>query len=69
MEIYPKIKFEHFPAGEVVFNHGDYGDKFYIIMKGEVGVIIPKKVSNQANNMNDTQSSIGWGILSLNKTP
>lgn len=43
-DIYPKIKYEHFAEGETVFSHGDYGDKFYIIIKGQVGVLIPPKV-------------------------
>ena len=34
---------ENFEDEEMVFDQGDYGDKFYIILKGEVGVDISIK--------------------------
>ena len=52
-DIYSKIKYEHFASGEIVFSHGnflilamtigDFGSKFYIIIKGSVSVQIPIK--------------------------
>ena len=32
--------------GELVFNHGDYGDKFFIILRGKVSVLIPNYVKD-----------------------
>jgi hypothetical protein len=34
---------EHFDPNELVFDFGDFGTKFYIILKGKVGVDIPIK--------------------------
>jgi len=31
---------EHFHAGEIIFDEGDFGDKLYVIIKGEVEVIV-----------------------------
>ncbi len=36
-----EMKYEHMRAGEAVFKFGEYGDKFYVILKGEVCVKIP----------------------------
>ena len=35
---------EHFRPGEMIFDYGDVGDKFYIILKGRVSILIPTKV-------------------------
>jgi len=35
------IKFEFFEEGENVINYGDRGDKFFILIKGEVSILIP----------------------------
>ena len=31
---------EHFHAGKMIFDEGDFGDKLYVIVKGEVEVIV-----------------------------
>jgi CRP-like cAMP-binding protein len=31
------------PAGKDVFKYGYYGDQFYIILSGQVSVLVPKK--------------------------
>ncbi len=33
------ISYEHFEPGEAIFRQGDWGDKVYIIMKGEVEIV------------------------------
>jgi hypothetical protein len=35
-EICMELKYEHMNRGDFVFRQGDYGDKFYIILKGKV---------------------------------
>jgi len=37
------LKYEHFEKGETVFFQGDIGDKFYIIIKGKVSVLLHKE--------------------------
>ena len=36
-----KLKYEFLPKGKDVITYGDYGDKFYITLYGNVGVLIP----------------------------
>ncbi|CDW74956.1 UNKNOWN [Stylonychia lemnae] len=40
-QICHELKYEFYREGESVFRQGEYGDKFYIILKGEVSVKIP----------------------------
>ena len=35
------IQIEKFKKGDVVFNYGDAGDKFYIILGGETSIMLP----------------------------
>jgi len=35
--------YEYHPAGSNVIEYGDVGDKFYIVIRGEVSVLIPKQ--------------------------
>ncbi|CAD8184983.1 unnamed protein product [Paramecium pentaurelia] len=35
-------KYECFSYGQIIFNYGEFGDKIYIILKGQAGVYIPK---------------------------
>lgn len=41
IQICQELKHEFYYAGEAVFRHGEYGEKFYVILKGEVSVKIP----------------------------
>lgn len=41
VQICQELKHEFYREGEAVFKQGEYGDKFYVILKGEVGVKIP----------------------------
>jgi CRP-like cAMP-binding protein len=38
------ITLKYFRAGAYIFNYGDDGDSFYIILRGQVAVLIPKSV-------------------------
>ena len=39
-EVCSELRYEYHPANEFVFHQGDYGDKFYVILKGEVQVLV-----------------------------
>ena len=39
-----QLKYEYFEKGKIIYLHGGYPDKFYIILKGEVDVIIPNEM-------------------------
>lgn len=41
VQICQELKHEFYKEGEAVFKQGEYGDKFYVILKGEVAVKIP----------------------------
>lgn len=43
VDICTRVKYLRTSAGEKVFNHGEYGDKFYIILRGTLKVLIPIK--------------------------
>ena len=38
------MELEEFKKDEKLFNHGDIGTKFYMILKGSVSILIPQKV-------------------------
>jgi len=42
-EICKRLKHQHFSTNDEVFHYGDYGDKFYIVLVGEVSVLVPPK--------------------------
>ena len=42
-DIIDVIQIEKFQKHEVVFNYGDDGDKFYIILGGETSCMLPNK--------------------------
>ena len=43
------MKYEYFNKNTVMFKYGDKGDKFYIILKGKIGFLIPQKVKLKLN--------------------
>ena len=36
VDVCSELRYEKIPAGEFVFYQNDYGDKFYVILKGKV---------------------------------
>lgn len=42
-EIAKHTNYEHCMADEIVFELGSVGDKFYLILRGEIGVMMPSK--------------------------
>ena len=39
-----KLKYEYIEKNKIVYLHGNYPEKFYIILKGEVDIIIPNEM-------------------------
>jgi len=42
------LRFKFYPEGKRVFNEGDHGDKFYIIVEGTCSVLIPVRRDKKA---------------------
>ena len=40
-QVCQELQYEYLHKGEAVFKYGEYGNKFYVILKGEVAVKIP----------------------------
>lgn len=40
-EIVQRLTYEYFPRGKEVFEYGSIGEKFYIIIDGEVSIMVP----------------------------
>lgn len=38
-EVCSELRYEFMPAGSYAFHHGEYGDKFYIIIQGKVSLL------------------------------
>ncbi|CAI2382688.1 unnamed protein product [Moneuplotes crassus] len=59
LDIIKRLKLEFIPRGEIVFDMGSIGDKFYIILKGMVSILVPgkramaKKSTSQGGNEKD----------------
>ena len=49
---YNELKYEFFPKGSTVFNFGEFGTKFYIVVKGKVSWKIPflKEITTKDKN-------------------
>ncbi|CAD8053062.1 unnamed protein product [Paramecium sonneborni] len=45
------VKLETFSFAQIIFNYGEFGDKMYIILKGEVGVYVPKSKDDIENEL------------------
>ena len=41
LKILKKMKYEYHAAGHKIFNYGEVGDKFYMIIEGGVQIMIP----------------------------
>ena len=39
-----QLKYEYFEKSKIIYLHGGYPDKYYIILKGEVDIIIPNEM-------------------------
>lgn len=51
LEVAKTLLLENFDAEEMVFDHGEPGSKFYIILKGAVGVDIPIRIKVEQDEL------------------
>ncbi|KAL8438714.1 hypothetical protein Efla_001262 [Eimeria flavescens] len=62
------VRYERFDAKQTVFNYGDYGDKYYLILTGRVGIEVP--VPQQGGTRHMLQVAVlepgaGFGEMAL----
>lgn len=50
-----KMTLQTCPEGHVVVKHGDYADAFYIVLKGNLGVLVPKRKNKVATEPDDDE--------------
>jgi CRP-like cAMP-binding protein len=51
-EVAKVLTYEHFKKGTNVFDWGSFGDKFYIILRGKVSVMVPQeKLKKKVNTL------------------
>ncbi|CDW81356.1 cyclic nucleotide-binding domain containing protein [Stylonychia lemnae] len=62
-----RAKYEFFHSNKNVFQHGDYGDKFYIILDGQVQVLVPKRREKNLDEIKEDDDFINpdYETLSL----
>ena len=51
LEVAKTLLLENFDSEEMVFDHGEPGSKFYIILKGAVGVDIPIRIKVEQDEL------------------
>ena len=56
------LSLEIYQKGSVIFNFGEVGDRFYIILKGTVGVVVPTRSIKRSNS---TKQDILKGLKSM----
>ena len=64
-KIFKWMRYKHFKKGDIVFNYGDIGDLFYIIMEGKVGVHIPSETL--LNKPDDPQNQYDYVVIKEGK--
>lgn len=57
LEMVQNLKYEPFKKGDFVYKHGDYGDRFYMIMRGRVSVMMSEEQMKQME-----VSGVGDGV-------
>ena len=43
------LVYEYFDTNKIIFKHGDIPDKYYILLKGEVDIIVPNEIEVMMN--------------------
>lgn len=53
-DIVNALSYEHFNDSQCIMQWGELGDKFYILLKGQVGVLVPTgRIKDSRDQMND----------------
>ena len=47
LELVQVMRFESFRKGDYIYKHGDYADKFFILLKGRASILMPKAVLDE----------------------
>ena len=50
MKIYECLQYRVYKKGETLCKYGDIGDRFFIILKGQVGILVPQIVETDFNS-------------------
>jgi CRP-like cAMP-binding protein len=45
------MRYEHHRKGEYIYKHGDYADRFYIMLRGRASLQLPKSVLDERARM------------------
>lgn len=58
---YNELKYEFYPKGSTIFNFGEFGTKFFIIIKGKVSWKIPsfKEIITKDKNFKNWRDFLG----------
>ncbi|CAD8123423.1 unnamed protein product [Paramecium sonneborni] len=69
------FKYEHYNFGQIIMNQGDYGDRFYLLLNGEVGVYMKRSNEDIQNDLDfitqqnsETNIIINNNVLKKKKT-
>ena len=44
-----ELQYEYFDSNKVIYKHGDIADKYYILLRGEVDIIVPNEIEVMMN--------------------
>ena len=44
-----ELNYEYFDSNKIIYKHGDTADKYYILLKGEVDIIVPNEIEVMMN--------------------
>ncbi len=55
MQVVKNLGFQYLPKGSILFKAGDKGDKFYVILRGLVGVYITLPSKDNPKEFNLTK--------------
>ncbi|CAD8145898.1 unnamed protein product [Paramecium pentaurelia] len=66
------FEFEQYKYGDIIFHYGDIGDKVYVILKGEVAVLVPRsesEVEAEREDISQAKQPFDFEMFWKNKKP
>ncbi|CAK72595.1 unnamed protein product (macronuclear) [Paramecium tetraurelia] len=66
------FEFEQYKQGDIIFHYGDIGDKVYIILKGDVAVLVPRAESEivaEREEISQAKLPFEFEMFQRNKKP